>query len=88
MDAFLPGVEGWHTAYDDPNMWHFRFHGPTPEALVRGRETAYFAFFWNDLAAEKTHSLSTSDRAAYTAAYARVGLILPPGRTPQKISRN
>jgi pimeloyl-ACP methyl ester carboxylesterase len=73
MDAFLPGVEGWHTAYADPNMWHFRFHGPTPEALVRGRETAYFAFFWNDLAADKTRSLSTSDRVAYTAAYARPG---------------
>jgi pimeloyl-ACP methyl ester carboxylesterase len=73
MDAFLPGVEGWHTAYDDPNMWHFRFHGPTPEALVRDRETAYFAFFWNDLAADKTRSLSTSDRVAYTAAYARPG---------------
>src|ERR1700674_3299027 len=21
MDAFLPGVEGWLLAYDDPNMW-------------------------------------------------------------------
>jgi len=44
-------------------MWHFRFHGPTPEALVKGREAIYFAYFWNDLAADKTRSLSTSDRA-------------------------
>ena len=73
MDAFLPGVEGWHLAYDDPNMWHFRFHGATPEALVRGRETTYFAFFWNDLAADKTRSLSESDRIAYSASYARPG---------------
>src|SRR5262245_41738599 len=47
MDAFLPGVEGWELAYDSPNFWHFRFNGPTPEALVEGREATYFAYFWN-----------------------------------------
>jgi pimeloyl-ACP methyl ester carboxylesterase len=73
MDAFLPGVEGWHDAYDNPNMWHFRFNGPTPEALVQGREKIYFAFFWNDLAADKDRSLPTSDREAYVAAYSRPG---------------
>jgi pimeloyl-ACP methyl ester carboxylesterase len=73
MDAFLPGVAGWETAYDDPHMWHFRFNGPTPEALVQDREKTYFAFFWNDLAADKTHSLPLADREAYVAAYARPG---------------
>ncbi len=73
MDAFLPGVEGWEAVYDDPNVWHFRFHGPTPEALVNGRERIYFAYFWNDLAADKTQSLPTADRAAYVAAYSRPG---------------
>jgi pimeloyl-ACP methyl ester carboxylesterase len=58
MDAFLPGVQGWEVAYDSPAMWHFRFHGPIPEALVRGRETTYFKFFWDDLAADASHSLS------------------------------
>jgi pimeloyl-ACP methyl ester carboxylesterase len=48
MDAFLPGVEGWEAIYDSPNIWHFRFNGPTPEALVQGRERTYFAYFWND----------------------------------------
>jgi pimeloyl-ACP methyl ester carboxylesterase len=38
MDAFLPGVAGWEPIYDDPNTWHFRFFGPTPEELVKGRE--------------------------------------------------
>ena len=38
MDAFLPGVAGWELAYNNDNLWHFRFHGPTPEALVKGRE--------------------------------------------------
>jgi pimeloyl-ACP methyl ester carboxylesterase len=71
MDAFLPGVAGWELAYDNPNFWHFRFNGPTPEALVAGREKIYFAYFWNDLAADKTRSLPLADREAYVAAYSR-----------------
>src|ERR1700686_1673540 len=62
MDAFLPGVPGWELAYDNPDLWHFRFHGPTPEALVKGREKIYFAYFWNDLALAKKRSLSAADR--------------------------
>jgi pimeloyl-ACP methyl ester carboxylesterase len=73
LDAFLPGVPGWELAYDSPDFWHFRFHGPTPESLVRGREKTYFAYFWNDLAADKNHSLSAPDRASYVAAYSRPG---------------
>jgi pimeloyl-ACP methyl ester carboxylesterase len=73
MDAFLPGVPGWELAYDNPNMWHFRFHGPTPEALVQGREKIYFAYFWNDLAADGKRSLPEADRVAYVAAYSRPG---------------
>jgi pimeloyl-ACP methyl ester carboxylesterase len=73
MDAFLPGIEGWEPYYNNPNMWHFRFHGPVPEALVAGREKIYFSFFWNDLAADKSRSLSQEDRDAYVAAYSRPG---------------
>ena len=73
MDAFLPGVAGWERAYNNDNLWHFRFHGPTPEALVKGREKIYFAYFWNDLAADKKRSLPIADRNAYVAAYARRG---------------
>ena len=73
MDAFLPGVAGWENVYNDPSIWHFRFNGPTPEALVRGRERIYFDYFWNDFAADKTHSIPEADRVAYTAAYARPG---------------
>jgi pimeloyl-ACP methyl ester carboxylesterase len=73
MDAFLPGVAGWEAIYNDPGIWHFRFNGPTPEALVKGRERAYFEHFWNDFAADKTHSIPEADRQAYTAAYARPG---------------
>jgi pimeloyl-ACP methyl ester carboxylesterase len=73
MDAFLPGVGEWEAVYNDPGFWHFRFNGPTPEALVRGRERVYFEHFWNDFAADKTRSIPEADRKAYTAAYARPG---------------
>jgi pimeloyl-ACP methyl ester carboxylesterase len=73
MDAFLPGVSGWEPIYNNPNYWHFRFHGSTPEALVKGRESTYFAYFWNEMAADKNHSLSQADRQAYIAAYSQPG---------------
>src|SRR5271156_6089804 len=73
MDAFLPGVAGWEDVYNNPGIWHFRFNGATPEALVRGRERIYFEHFWNNFAADKTHSIPETDRQAYTAAYARPG---------------
>jgi pimeloyl-ACP methyl ester carboxylesterase len=59
--------------YNNPAIWHFRFNGPTPEALVRGRERAYFEHFWNAFAADKKRSIPQADRVAYAAAYARPG---------------
>ncbi len=73
MDAFLPGVGEWEAVYNNPGFWHFRFNGPTPEALVQGRERMYFEHYWNNFAADKTRSLSEADRKAYTAAYSRPG---------------
>src|ERR1700752_4977752 len=90
MDAFLPGVPGWELAYDSPNFWHFRFHGPTPEALVEGREKIYFAYFWNDLAADKrvpslwlTVKL-TSRHIPVPAACVQAGPTLPRGQAPPR----
>ena len=73
MDAPLPGIEGWEKIYNDPTNWHFRFNGPTPEALVQGRERTYFDYFWDVFAADKTHSIPEADRAAYVEAYSRPG---------------
>jgi pimeloyl-ACP methyl ester carboxylesterase len=73
MDAFLPGVPGWEDVYNNPKIWHFRFNGPTPEALVQGRERTYFDYFWDDFAADKTHSIPEAARQAYATAYARPG---------------
>jgi pimeloyl-ACP methyl ester carboxylesterase len=73
MDAFLPGVDGWEAIYNNPGIWHFRFYGPTPEALVKGRERIFFEHFWNDFAADKTRSIPEAERRSYTHAYARPG---------------
>jgi pimeloyl-ACP methyl ester carboxylesterase len=73
MDAFLPGVKGWEAIYNHPAIWHFRFNGATPEALVKGRERTYFEHFWNDFAADGTRSIPETDRRAYAAGYARPG---------------
>jgi pimeloyl-ACP methyl ester carboxylesterase len=67
MDAFLPGVPGWEAIYNSPNVLHFRFNGPTPEVLVKGRERIYFEYFWNDFAADKAHSIPE------TEAYSKPG---------------
>ena len=73
LEAFLPGVQGWDAIYDSPTRWHFRFFGPTPVALVTGRERIYFEYFWNDFAANPHRSLPDKERSMYASAYARSG---------------
>lgn len=73
MDAFLPGVGNWKDVWLLRDLWHFHFHGTTPLALVAGRERTYFEHFWNDFAADKTHSIPDADRKFYSAAYAKPG---------------
>ena len=73
MDAFLPGIGEWTSVWLLRDLWHFHFYGPTPLALVDGRERVYFEHFWNDFAADPAHSVSEADRQFYTAAYAQPG---------------
>ncbi|MBR0642981.1 alpha/beta fold hydrolase [Plastoroseomonas hellenica] len=73
MDAFLPGVGDWTHVWLLRDLWHFHFYGKTPLALVEGRERIYFEHFWNDFAADPTHSVSEADRQFYAAAYAQPG---------------
>ena len=40
---------------------------------MQGRERIYFEHFWNDFAADRTHSLSEADRRFYAKAYAQPG---------------
>ena len=73
MDAFLPGVAGWEGVYNSPNLWHFRFHGSTPETLVQGRERTYSTITGTSLPPTGSRSIPEADRQAYAAAYARPG---------------
>ena len=73
MDAFLPGVGNWNNVFLLRDMWHFHFFGPTPVALVRGREKTYLEHFWNDFAADPKRSIREADRRFYTKEYARKG---------------
>lgn len=75
MDAFLPGVGDWTHVWLLRDLWHFHFYGPTPLALVTGRERTYLEHFWNDFAADKTHSLSEADRKYYASEYAKPGRV-------------
>lgn len=73
MDAFLPGVGDWTHVWLLRDLWHFHFYGETPLKLVDGRERIYFEHFWNDFAADRTHSIPEADRQFYAAEYARPG---------------
>lgn len=73
MDAFLPGVGDWEHVWLLRDLWHFHFSGETPLKLVAGRERTYFEHFWNDFAADRTHSIPEQDRRFYAASYAQPG---------------
>jgi pimeloyl-ACP methyl ester carboxylesterase len=73
LDAFLPGIGDWKNVWLMRDLWHFHFYGETPLALVAGRERIYFEHFWNDFAADRTHSVPEADRQFYAAEYARPG---------------
>lgn len=73
MDAFIPGVGDTTNLFLLRDLWHFHFYGPTPLALVTGRERTYLEHFWNDFAAEASRSVSPADRRFYAKAYAQPG---------------
>jgi len=73
MDAFIPGIGDTTGLFLLRDLWHFHFYGPTPLALVKGRERVYFEHFWNDFAADGRKSVSEADRRFYAAKYAQPG---------------
>jgi pimeloyl-ACP methyl ester carboxylesterase len=68
-----PGVGDTTNLFLLKDLWHFHFYGPTPLALVKGRERIYFEHFWNDFAADGTKSVSEADRRFYAQKYAQPG---------------
>ncbi len=75
MDAFLPGIGDWTKVWLLRDLWHFHFYGEAPEKLVAGRERIYLEHFWNDFAADRSHSVPEADRKLYAAAFARPGAV-------------
>jgi pimeloyl-ACP methyl ester carboxylesterase len=73
LDAFIPGVGDTTNLFLLKDLWHFHFYGPTPLALVNGRERVYFEHFWNDFAADGKKSVSEADRRFYARKYAQPG---------------
>jgi pimeloyl-ACP methyl ester carboxylesterase len=73
LDAFIPGVGDTTDLFLLKDLWHFHFYGPTPLALVKGRERIYFEHFWNDFAADGKKSVSEADRQFYAKKYAQPG---------------
>lgn len=73
LDAFIPGVGDTTNLFLLKDLWHFHFYGPTPLALVTGRERVYFEHFWNDFAADGKKSVSEEDRRFYAGKYAEPG---------------
>ena len=92
MDAFLPGVQGWELAYNNDNMWHFRFHGPTPEALVKdtkrsiSRSSGTIWRLTRSARSQQPTATHTSQHIRGQAACVQAGPTLPHGRTRQRIS--
>jgi pimeloyl-ACP methyl ester carboxylesterase len=93
MDAFLPGVAGWEPIYNR-STWHFRFFGPTPEALVQGRERISSNI--SGTISPPTKRARSRRRIAKRTpkpmrnrdVCAQGGLISLPGRNSPKSSRN
>jgi Predicted hydrolases or acyltransferases (alpha/beta hydrolase superfamily) len=72
MDAPIPGIEPWHEILQNPGVWHFNFHGPDAERLVRGRERIYFDRIWNDFTADPAKP-DEATRNFFAATYAQPG---------------
>ena len=94
MDAFLPGVPGWEPIYNAPNVWHFRFNGEYPEALVKGRERTSSNISGTCLRPTRParfrsrNGKPTLKRMRSRDGCARAGRTSLPGRNWRKISRN
>jgi pimeloyl-ACP methyl ester carboxylesterase len=70
VNTVIPGVDPWDAVLANPTDWHWAFHATPhlPEILVRGRQLAYFGFFYDFLSADPAR-ITPDHRAQYAAAY-------------------
>lgn len=73
MNVAIPGIEPWNEVVRNPAIWHFGFHAvpELPELLVYGRQSEYFDFFFNGIAADP-EAVNPEARAIYTEGYRRL----------------
>lgn len=70
MDAPLPGLGHWDDQLKNPKTWHFNFHGPDEERLVKGRERIFLDRFYDELSADPKR-IDEQTRRHYATLYAR-----------------
>jgi pimeloyl-ACP methyl ester carboxylesterase len=72
MNTVIPGVDPWTEMMGDPHSWHVALHSvpDLPEALVAGRQSIYFSYFYNHFAASPD-GISIPERQKLAAAYRR-----------------
>lgn len=76
MDTVVPGLGPWQEVLANPHIWHFALHSvpELPETLVRGRQAAYFDYFY-DVLSQDPSKLTAESRAAHVAAYRADGAL-------------
>lgn len=72
MDAFLPGIGPGDEIYNSPDIWHFRFYGPSAEKLVKGREKMYLDHLWTTFSADPK-TFPDAKKNYFTKQYAAPG---------------
>lgn len=72
MNTAVPGLDPWDKVIANPAIWHFAFHQlpGLPEALVQGRQRAYFDYFIDALSLRK-QAIDDRMRQRFAQAYQR-----------------
>jgi pimeloyl-ACP methyl ester carboxylesterase len=70
LEVPIPGIEPGLVTQADAPMWHVPFHmtPDLPEALVAGRQSTYFRYFFDTFTADST-AISDADIEHYADAY-------------------
>lgn len=72
MNTAVPGLDPWDEVVANPAIWHFAFHRvpSLPEALVAGRQRAYFDYFIDALSRDR-QAVGNDMRQRFAEAYQR-----------------
>lgn len=76
VNTAIPGVDPWAELLANPHIWHFAFHAvpELPEAMITGREQAYFDYFYRALGGDHG-KVTAAMRAEHAEAYRRPGAL-------------